>query len=224
MLAALTDDVDLRRRGYHAKRKMSASDSARVIQRRWQNRLNFQKRKTKEAESKLSAALASRASQRIQSIWYVRTGLADPVIPTRTLRDWCRDFPEKEVKAISYAYIGSVRVAFAEIIKGINRNAVTSPAAQAGLSGIAAGPQGGRKEAKPAFIRHIHDEACMSMQSHDSSLPSRLARSRSSKIQNQCVSVHMSGCDMERHIELQPLLKKDGAQSLINVVKEMVTS
>ena len=68
---------------------------------------------------------------------------------------------------------------------------------------------------------HVHDEASMKLRSFDPTLPNRPVRSRQSKIQNNCVHLHLQEFSSEWFQELQPMLRKDGpsrTKSLSSVI------
>ena len=105
-----------------------------------------------------------------------------------------------------------VRDAFAEIVKKHSFDQVANIVAQAGPSGTTIG--GGRVESKPVYLAHVQDEALMRLRSTDPEVDialatKRVARGRSSKIQNQVLRVQHGGLDVQVFTELQALLRKD---------------
>jgi len=183
-----------------------------------QNRAQHLKKKRAEAERELDKARSEKVSGRIQHIWCVRVGLIDPSIPATTLEQFCTNFPEVETKSIGSTYIGSVRNAMVEILKQMSRAA----AARA----VVCLPTGFGDESRPVFVPHVHDEASMRLRSYDASLPGRPIRGRSSKIQDNCVSVCCAGECVEWPCELQALGQKTGAalgQCIVDIVSEILT-
>lgn len=78
---------------------------------------------------------------------------------------------------------------------------------------------------KPVFITHVHDEASMRLRSYDTDLPSRILRGRSSKIQNNSVTIRFGGNVYPWLQELQPLMRKDGptiAEALVRVTEDII--
>ena len=77
----------------------------------------------------------------------------------------------------------------------------------------------------PLVLCHLHDEAALRLRSFDASLGQRRIRSRSSKIQNNVLRMHIGRDAFEILTDLQPLLKKDGpsiTQALIDTVAEVL--
>ena len=100
----------------------------------------------------------------------------------------------------------------AEAIKHYNTEEVKQLAVHMELGELTSRPT----EGPPIFITHVHDEAAMRLLSfglEDSSglnVPRRLARGRSSKVQNQCISISCKDNDIQWYSELIPMAKKDG--------------
>jgi hypothetical protein len=130
--------------------------------------------------------MAAKIGGRIEKIWFVRAGLANPILPSRTLQELLQDFMLDECKQISHTYVGSVRDAFVEIIKGLMGEQTTSVGARA-VSSCTERRSGASTimEARPVFVPHVHDEASMRLRSLDASLLSRPIRGRSSKVGDQ---------------------------------------
>ena len=198
LAAALTDEFDIKKERYHSSVRLGVS------KRTLQNRVNYQKRKREVAEERVQKLTADRFEGRIQHIWFVRVAFADPGITPRSLSEFCKSFFETSARAISAPYIGQVRDAFAQIIKNFNREAVKQLGRVLPCGGRAC--PGQMEFSAPVFIQHMHDEASMRMRSFDASLPERIVRARSSKIQNNCVSIRSQNTQMQWLTELQPLL------------------
>ena len=73
----------------------------------------------------------------------------------------------------------------------------------------------------PLLVSHVHDEASMRLRStSECSHPlvvqrqNRLARARSSKVQNNAVTIFGGGEALEWLVELQPLASKDSLDFL----------
>jgi hypothetical protein len=111
---ALADDVDaLRVRG--RRRQDDSSLHLRIKMQRVA--LKRTRREIAQLKEKLERLQNSKVSGRIQSLWFIRVGLATPTIAATTLSQWCRDWPEEETKNIAPSYIGRVRDAMAEEVK-----------------------------------------------------------------------------------------------------------
>jgi hypothetical protein len=176
--------------------------------------------KARAAERSLAEERSNKVSGRIQSLWFVRVGLSAPTVSERTLSQWCRDFPVAETKNISHVKIGQVRDAVVEVVKHLNEKSLVSLAAGAGVL-----PTGrGKMETEPFFVKCVHDEVIMTLKSslHDTTLPADLQsglRGKSSKIQNQVVSVITGTQELEVFTELQALHKKDGATIAFSLIQ-----
>ena len=105
----------------HASFDKNAAPSFRKLQ----LQKNYQVRKRMAAEKNLNNLLAVRVRGRIQHLWAIRVGLADPSIPDCTLRDWCADFPDVETKGVSACFIGAARDAFCAIILRESKQDIT---------------------------------------------------------------------------------------------------
>lgn len=189
----------------------------RVGIRSLQNQVQHLKRKRAEVKRKLDAAIGEKVSGRIQNVWYTRVALVDPSVPTRTLEQFCTSFPQVETQSISRTYIGVVRDAFAEVVKGMSKAAFVRL-----ISDIAAASG---SSSWTVFMLQIHDEALTRLRSYDASLPGRPIRGRSTKVQNNCVSLFCSDQKCEWPTELQPLGRKTGAvlgQCIVDVVSDVL--
>lgn len=56
--------------------------------------LAYQKRRRLDVQSQVDE-MSGKIASKIQNIWFVRVGLADPYVPAQTLSRFCRDFPGK---------------------------------------------------------------------------------------------------------------------------------
>ena len=82
-----------------------------------QKQKHRQKQKPAKLENELKEALGDRMAGRIASLWYIRAGLSDPVIPATRLSSFLRNFPADGVRHISANRMSNARDAFGEIIK-----------------------------------------------------------------------------------------------------------
>ena len=198
-LAAISSLQGALREEFDVNHRASTKDGRRQLQ----NTVQYQKRRRQQAEDMLKMALAGKVSNRIQNIWFIRAGLSDPSIPAVALEQLCASFPESETQAIGKTYVGTVRGAFAEVIKQLAKNTL--------LRLIAFLPASFGSESSTLFVAHIHDEASMRLRSYDGSLPGRIIRARSSQVQNSCVTMFANLARVEWPTELQPLGQKTGA-------------
>ena len=212
LLAALHDEFDVTSKTPDVK-------SARTMQ----MAVGHQARKRKEAEVRLRDELAEKIGGRLRDIWYLRAGLSSPLVATRTLSQFLKEFPRQETSHISPTYISACRDAMAEMVLARNRQQVREML-------ILARPSGQLNESQPLFFTHIHDEAAMRLRSIDSdtfavadtyrdaslklsSGPRPNAhpyRSRASKVQNDVLLLQIEEAQAQVFSELQPLAKKDG--------------
>ena len=174
----------------------------------------------------LQAATTSKIQGRIQNDWLVKVGLADPSVPARTLSQWCRDFPAQETQNIGHMKVGDARDAFAEVIKIINGQCLTDLVGKA----MDNNKMQNVPETAAFIIKHIHDEACLGLKSYwhddrfDASLQSG-CRGKSSKVQENVLSVSFGNEEVDVYCELRALLKKDGptlAAALILEVSRVI--
>lgn len=187
----------------------------------------YQRGKRRKAEASLRDEHADREAGRIQMRWFVRTGLADPCVPTKSLEQFFNEFSMVERKQISGVYISRVRFAFKDLVKSFNRQEVAQMVRDVQVANV-------EHRLPSLFIKHVHDEASMRVRSYthtagDANLTfgsgTLVNRSRCSKIQNNHVILSMQGRRVEWLTELQPLMKKDGptlATALIQVIVSIV--
>ena len=162
---------------------------------------------------------AAKIDGRIQHLWFLRVGLADPAASTRSLSTFCKDFGIEHQSAISHTYVSRTRDAFCQIIKSMTRKQVSLLA-----SSLSANQSGC---STPVFLTHIHDEARMRFRSFTELLPAHTARARSSKIQNNVMFLKFgrSQGTLEWLTELQALERKNGetiGEALVSVTEEVL--
>lgn len=161
---------------------------------------------TREAAAAKRKELEVRLAGRITTQWLIRAGLSEPSLSLRTVTAFLGDYNLATVApadTLSHASVATVRDAFGEVLRNMNRQAATA-----------------FLNSSPSFVivRHLHDEAGMRLRSiclgepeGDARLPRRV-RSRVSKIQNNVVSLHRGPGPADAFhfvLELQPLAKKD---------------
>ncbi len=175
------------------------------------------KRKAEKLQKQLHQYSGKKSHGFLNRMWLVRVGLQDPTVPARSLEQFCREFHDVEVSTISATTIASSRDAFCELIKLQMGRVVADAIGQ--MSGSV------ENVSLPLVLCHLHDEAALRLRSFDASLGQRRIRSRSSKIQNNVLRMHIGRDAFEILTDLQPLLKKDGpsiAQALIDTVAEVL--
>ncbi len=141
------------------------------------NTLHYHKKQLAHCRAALRSQARSRVGGQITKMWFIRVAFAPPGLSLRALSEFCRDFPEVESKAISHEYVSRIRDAFAEVVKGLNRQEIALAA--------------GRSPKEPLLLAHLHDEAAMRLRSYKQQADDdgfrRCARGRSSKVQNNVV-------------------------------------
>eukprot|EP00973_Karenia_brevis_P020338 2791441-Karenia_brevis.AAC.1 len=127
LLVALQSDFDP---DQHALRGVKRADSKRFTavgdSQQLKRHATYEHNRRLEAEKQLEELRANKINGRIRALWFVRIALAPPTLPMRTLADVCRDFCVEETQQASFTYIGTVRDAFAEIIKSLNKQVLSS--------------------------------------------------------------------------------------------------
>ena len=189
--------------GRPARSDKQVSRKVRTLQ---QQALRLRSR-LKATKAILNRHHANRVSGRIQNMWFIRAGLSDPHTPARTVAAHLQEFPEDETHQISHTYVSTVRDTFAHLIKGFNRQNARSAISETIV------------ENESVVLVHVHDEASMRVRSilADDINPlvamsetSRLSRTRSTKVQNNFMSL---ACTGNRHMDwfcdLQALSVKD---------------
>jgi hypothetical protein len=171
-----------------------------------------------------------RSSSRLGTHWLVNAGLSEPRASLRSVEAWCREFAIDEGNPLTHTTVSQARDTFGQLLVTFNREDMTRYT-DGSTHGF-------------VLIRHLHDEATMRMRSQ---LPALAAvaqdpaaapaakhrhvplRGRSSKIQNNVVTMHRSSSDQQLPvlIELQPLARKDAetlATSLRGVIDTGATA
>ena len=186
----------------------SAASSSKI--QRLENQVRYQKRRRAEAETELKRQLAPKQGLRIESLWWLRTGLADPSIPAQSLSSFAAEFPvqERPDVTISRNSVSRSRDCFAEILKHMNKQSLVNvghamPLGDGTLS----------DQSKAIIFLHLHDEACMRVKSFSDFLTLSNSRSRSSAVQNQILQVFGPGDVMiDVLCELVALERKNAAR------------
>ena len=211
----LEQRFDLRAQNYHARRR--AGESQLANPRRLQLSRAFFKRKALKLQEQIRDNDGSKVSGRLRTMWLLRTALSDPCVPVRTLAEFCRDFHDLETSTISHTSIAAARDCFCEAIKLATGWAITDALSQL--------PAASTQASQPVILSHIHDEAALRLRSFDGALGPRAIRGRSSKVQNNCLTLFLGSESIEVASELQPLLRKDGAtlgQAILDAVEEVL--
>jgi hypothetical protein len=171
-----------------------------------------------------------RSSRRLGKHWLVNAGLSETRTSLRSVEAWCREFAIDEISPLSYATVSQARDTFAQLLVAFNREDMTRY-----TDGITHGF---------VLVRHLHDEASMRMRSQLPAAPAAEhgsaaapaaehrhvpLRGRSSKIQNNVVTMHRNSRDKQLPVllELQPLARKDAgtlATALRGVIDTVATA
>ena len=173
-----------------------------------------------------------RPGRRLGKHWLVNAGLSETRTSLRSVERWCREFAVDEISPLSHTTVSQARDAFGKLILNFNRDDVTRY-----TNGSTHGF---------VIVRHLHDEATMRLRSqlpadppasHGSAaapaaehgLPripdSRRVplRGRSSKIQNNVVTMHRNSTDKPLSVllELQPLARKT-AETMATALRQVI--
>ena len=195
-------------------RRNDAEQERKLKIRKVQRSLRSHRQQLERARELVDLEALQKVSGRIANLWYVRAGLATPSVASRTLAQWCRDYPARETKNISRWSICQVRNAMVEVIKELNGECVTAMAAASEILQV----EDNQWETKAFYLPHCHDEASMGVKSyvHDGSLPAALQsglRGKSSKIQNHVLKGQYGDGNMGTEAEQQMLLKIDNVHN-----------
>ena len=213
LLTTLAEDFDV---GSGAGARTSPGSEACTPD-QLKKKLSYQKKRRTDAEHALESALGQKHAGRIAHLWFVRVGLADPGVPAISLERFCRDYPVEETQTISHTYVGTVRDAFVEIVKGHCLDQVADLVMEAKAAQRKA-PNAHHVQTEPFILCHVQDEAHMRLRSYDPKvdaaipgreLGARPVRSRTSKIQNNVLVISRGDMDIEFYSELQSLQRKD---------------
>ena len=193
LLSILTDDLAGPALQISAAGRFGRADTIH----QWRRKYYYIRRHLLDARKELDKL---KGGNRIGKHWLVVACLSDPRTSVRTVASWCHDFAIDDAAPISYGTVSTVRNAFGEILRGINRQ---------DISKYAVGVTDGF-----IVVRHLHDEATMRLRSDLPAAPAAaglLARGRSSKIQNSVVTLRRNVVDeaLPVLLELQPLGSKD---------------
>jgi hypothetical protein len=135
-----------------------------------------------------------RSSRRLGTHWLVNAGLSETRVSLRSVEAWCREFAIDEGTPLTYSTASQARDTFAQLLLTFDREDITRY-----TDGITHGF---------VLVRHLHDEATMRMRSQLLAAPAAQTgpvaageyrhtplRGRSSKIQNNFVTLHRNRRD-----------------------------
>ena len=169
-------------------------------------------------------------ARRVADLWHVRAMLADAHLSPDIIAGFCCEFTREESKSISSTQVGTVRDAFAEIIKDMQAKNIATIAASFVAAIACSRSTSGRSVAGPTvYLAHIHDGADLRARSKSQSLSSdacltmprfasHMSRSRTSKIQNQKLDIHFGHDSFPWHSELQAMEDKTAASIATTIV------
>ena len=224
-LSALKEQVDLTFVRF-ARKRAGRPRTAQIDKvRRLQNQLQWARRKLRRVEEKLRALTCAKnaANQnRLTPEILTKVALSLPTTCGRAFASAWRDLVGVRKQGCCRATIAKIRDAFVETIKEMRTmevqtvvaNALAAsqdrrqhaPCSSALLPGSA--PLA-FESAQPSFVAailHIHDEASLRLRSDTDIEGGGPSRSRSSKVQQQCVWLHFAGQPVIRWLaELDPL-------------------
>ena len=178
-----------RRKGKSSQVKKRTTEQLRRSLRHQMSKVRNQKR---HQQRELGS---DRENGKLHALWMVRTMLAAPEIPQRTLASFCCEFSLVEDRSISHTSIASVKDAFGEILKRLN-----AQKAKALFQAVDSKLGRDSTQAPRLTIIHIHDGADLRLRSWSDALRSDadmqmpanarvLSRARTSKIQNHHITL-----------------------------------
>ena len=219
---AVQDEFGVDRPKQHRKVVRSFREIKLMRQVRYHKKLRF------VAESKFKVTKGHHLGGIVAPEIFVRVGLSDPAINSRQLK---RVLSTDCQAPISHVYAGKVRDSFAEMLKNLTKERLSSALGVAPLGG-------GGASVVPVYVAHVHDEASMRFRSYDrvavkafgdDGLGRVFSRGRYSKVQNNSLHVTLgsSSNGFEWYSELQPLSRKDAdtlATALMMAVDELLSA
>jgi hypothetical protein len=177
---------------------------------RLKRQVRAQQRQVQALRHEYDANLGAKVQGRLRYMWFIRAGLSNPAVPTRTLSEFFRDFGIEEASQMSATRMASARNAFCEIVKKMYRRDFEQRCETLGPGGS-------------IVMTHVHDEALMRVRSFVESLNSRLNRGRYSKVLNHVVWLQLDDDRLDWPVELQPLAKKDAPSVATGLLKVLQT-
>jgi len=153
-------------------------------------------------------ALAAKLNGRINVLWSVRVGLADPNTSSEAVEAWVTEFPPEEARNVSRGSVPRIRDCWVELVKYQNRCMARDMFVQAPDNLV--------------VLIHTQDEANMRVRSSCINLGTdsrvqlpmnarRYSRSPRSSVQVHSMVLAFGSRMMEWHTELQPLERKTAA-------------
>lgn len=159
-------------------------------------------------KDKFTKLNASKQAGLLQSWWFARAALAHPNICPRLLAISFAEEGGEGMPMVSRSYISTIRDAFVEVLKQFNAEELSSTLAayMRQAEGTSASPSS--IGAVPLVLLHVHDEASMRLRSRIDPFQAKPSRSRSSKIQQHAITVHIGEHKVGVLSELEALLDK----------------
>lgn len=217
---AVQEDFGLDMPMQHRKVKRTLREMNLLRQVRYHKRLRM------SLEKKLKVTKGHHLGGMVAPEIFVKVGITDPAVNSRQLKKMLSTDCQA---AISHVYAGKVRDSFAEILKDLTKERLSSAIGSAPLDGRGA-------VACAVYVAHIHDEAIMRFRSYDRVAVEAFgsdgqgpvfSRGRYSKVQNTSLHITLGSSlkSMEWYSELQALSRKDActlATALMLTVDEVL--
>jgi hypothetical protein len=208
LLISLSKDFDLDLVDHRGRKRCLLTEEADLAKLR--RRVRDERRQSEQARAELAEAVGIKVSGRLRSMWLLRVGLSNPLISGRMLSDLCRDFTMEEAQQIGKDRTASVRDAFCEVLKHLNRK---------NLEDLVQEQDG------PLFATHVHDEAALRVRSFSSELGKQFCRARYSKVLEHVVTARSGTQSVEMLCELQALASENActiATGIVNVIEKVL--
>ena len=198
-----------RKRKAGRQKVLNSTKAARLA-----SQLKWARKRRRGAEAELAKSKAVKnaaANNRMTPPFIAKVALSQPSACARAFAGAWRDLVGIGAEGCSRTTIGRIRDAFAEVCKQMCHSQVRFAGDAARKASVAlATPQ--QQPVFCASVLHIHDEASLRLRSASDVLPGVPGRSRSSKVQQHCVWLHLhSQLAVRWLVELDPLADKTGA-------------
>ena len=139
LLDALGQDFDLAAEGYHASQRAGKQGTSKAGRLFTKGQLARKVRHLSTSRASIMKQqkefIAGRFAGRINVMWAVRVGLADPNTSSESVEAWVTEFPPNETKNVSGGSVPRRRDCWVELVKYQNRQIATSWGAQNSLGG-----------------------------------------------------------------------------------------
>lgn len=196
------------------------------------HQLAYRKKALVDARRKIRTLTRSKGEagkNRVRPEFLVRVCMSKPLTSARAYAQAFRDLCP-EGAHLSRPTISKIKDAWVEFIKDFNKEDITGVVKRAVEKATGTSGGGGHTEAAtgavvPCMALHLQDEAAQRLRSFLDPTLKQVCRSRTSKVQQHAVSLHIDGSSLPFHTEIDPLADKTAktlATCLDSVLREMM--